>query len=507
MSKATSRAPSSKSPTPRNTASTSATILSDHPIAARWREVRGEGRAALIPYLTAGFPTPAASLDALRLAEAAGADVVEVGVPFSDPLADGPTIQRSTQAALEQGMTTARVLQQIHDAGLRVPVVIMTYLNPVLAYGLERFLRDAHAAGASGLLLTDFPAGADPTLERAVAASPVALIRLIAPTTTDERLAGAVRGASGFIYLISRLGVTGARDRIPPDLAAQVARVRAVTPLPVAAGFGISTAAQVRAAAQAADGVVVGSALVDVLATAGPATALAGAAGTLCADWAWQRKTPSAAVINAGREVVALVAAFGVYAALVEALGLAASGLRVELLLPLFAYAIAYFALSRILFYFSLILRAKLERGERMFILRYECLSYGATIIAGGTIVGTVVAWPPEVWGIVGVLIAFLGLLLKGMLDEAISAEELNKIHAMEAVITSNISLEDSFARIEGLAHRLVDCGDFRIYRRHEGELRLAHRGAIGSAGRSEPRPGTVAPRGPGVAKRATGFI
>src|SRR3989442_596238 len=149
-----------------------------------------------------------------------------------------------------------------------------------------------------------------------------------------------------------------------------------------------------------------------------PATALAIAAGTVCADWAWQRKTPGAAVINAGREVVALVAAFGVYAALVEALGLAASGLRVELLLPLFTYAIAYFALSRILFYFSLILRAKLERNERMFILRYECISYGATIIAGGTIVGTVVAWPPEVWAIVGVLIAFLGLLVKGMLDD-----------------------------------------------------------------------------------------
>src|SRR6266571_3835898 len=235
-----------------------------------------------------------------------------------------------------------------------------------------------------------------------------------------------------------------------------------------------------------------------------PTTALATAAGTLCADWAWQRKTPGAAVINAGREVVALVAAFGVYAALVEALGLAASGLRVELLLPLFAYAIAYFALSRILFYFSLILRAKLERGERMFILRYECISYGATIIAGGTIVGTVVAWPPEVWGIVGVLIAFLGLLLKGMLDEAISAEELNKIHAMEAVITSNISLEDSFARIEGLAHRLVDWGDFRIYRRHEGELRLAYRGAIGWAVRSEPSPDTVALRGQVVQSGAT---
>src|SRR2546422_5624018 len=257
MPRATTRGPSSRSPTPRNTASTSATILSDHPIAARWRVVHGERRAALIPYLTAGYPTPARAVEALRMAETAGADLIEVGVPFSDPLADGVTIQRSTQAALDQGVTVARALDQIHQAALDIPVVIMTYVNPVLAYGVERFLGDAHAAGASGLLLTDLPAGADPELERAVAASPVALIRLIAPTTTDERLASAVRGASGFIYLISRLGVTGARDRIPPDLAEQVGRVRAVTSLPIAAGFGISTAAQVRAAARAADGGVV----------------------------------------------------------------------------------------------------------------------------------------------------------------------------------------------------------------------------------------------------------
>ncbi|HEX4600627.1 MAG TPA: tryptophan synthase subunit alpha, partial [Gemmatimonadales bacterium] len=121
--------------------------MSEHPIAARWRAIRGNGgraaRAALIPYLTAGFPTPARSLEALRVAEAAGADLVEVGVPFSDPLADGPTIQRSTQAALDQGMTVPRVLELIRQAGLRVPVIVMTYLNPVLAYGLERFLVDA----------------------------------------------------------------------------------------------------------------------------------------------------------------------------------------------------------------------------------------------------------------------------------------------------------------------------------------------------------------------------
>jgi tryptophan synthase alpha chain len=253
--------------------------LSEHPIAARWAAIR-EGRnghpprrAALIPYLTAGFPTPEGSLAALRAVQAAGADFVEVGVPFSDPLADGPTIQRSTQTALERGMTVPRVLEQIHRAELAIPVVIMTYVNPVLAYGLERFVRDAALAGASGLLLTDFPAGADPGLEQVVGASPLALIRLLAPTTTPERLAHAVARARGFLYLISRLGVTGARDQVPPDLGAHVARVRAVSPLPVVVGFGISTAAQVRATAALADGVVVGSAIVDALGSGGIAAA------------------------------------------------------------------------------------------------------------------------------------------------------------------------------------------------------------------------------------------
>ena len=203
------------------------------------------------------------------MAETAGADLIEVGVPFSDPLADGVTIQRSTQAALDQGVTVAGVLHQIEQAALGIPVVIMTYVNPVLAYGVERFVADAGAAGASGLLLTDFPAGADAELEHQVTASELALIRLIAPTTRPERLARAVQGASGFIYLISRLGVTGARDGVPADLATHVRRIRAVTPLPVAVGFGIGTPAQARATARVADGVVVGSALVEALAAGG----------------------------------------------------------------------------------------------------------------------------------------------------------------------------------------------------------------------------------------------
>ena len=230
-------------------------------------------RRALIPYLTAGFPTPAGSLEALQRVAAAGADFVEVGVPFSDPLADGPTIQRTTQAALEQGMTMTGVLALIRDAALGIPVIIMTYLNPVLAYSVDRFLVDAHAAGAAGVLLTDLPAGADAAVESAVARSPLALIRLVAPTTDDARLKTVLADATGFVYLISRLGVTGARTNVPADLEAQVHRVRAATPLPIAVGFGIGTPAQAAAAARYADGVVVGSALMDALGRGGVAAA------------------------------------------------------------------------------------------------------------------------------------------------------------------------------------------------------------------------------------------
>ena len=241
--------------------------MSEHAIAARWRTL-GKTRA-LIPYLTAGFPSPAVSLEALHAAAAAGADFVEVGVPFSDPLADGPTIQRTTQRALEQGMTVPRVLALIREAALDVPVIVMTYLNPVLAYGVERFARDAAAAGVAGVLLTDLPAGADPGVEKAVTSSALALIRLVAPTTDDTRLKAALNHATGFVYLISRLGVTGARANVPADLESNVRRIRAVTRLPVAVGFGIGTPAQAADAARFADGVVVGSALMDALAQGG----------------------------------------------------------------------------------------------------------------------------------------------------------------------------------------------------------------------------------------------
>jgi tryptophan synthase alpha chain len=229
-----------------------------------WSALRSSGRTALIPYLTAGYPTVESSAAALR-AVAEVADIIEVGVPFSDPLADGPTIQRSTFEALRQGMTLAGTLDLIAQVEPAVPIVIFSYLNPILQYGIDRFLTDAGKLGVAGLILTDLPAGSDPAIETAVRHSQLDLIRLIAPTTREARLTAAVQGAQGFVYLVARLGVTGATSSLAGDLAAYVARVRRATALPVAVGFGISTPEQARAVGKMADGVVVGSALVDTL--------------------------------------------------------------------------------------------------------------------------------------------------------------------------------------------------------------------------------------------------
>jgi tryptophan synthase alpha chain len=243
--------------------------LSDPSIARAFAAARARHRAALIPFLPAGWPSPAECRAALRLAVDAGADLIEIGIPFSDPLADGPTIQRASQRALEQGMTVAGALELVRDTALHVPVVVMTYLNPVLAYGFGRFLDDAAAAGVAGVLCTDLPAGVAPALEQLLAAGPLDPIRLVAPTTSDQRLGAHRGGRRGFIYLISRLGVTGARPDAAPDIAGCVQRIRAVSSLPVAVGFGISTPAQAAVAARDADGVVVGSALVDALDSGG----------------------------------------------------------------------------------------------------------------------------------------------------------------------------------------------------------------------------------------------
>ena len=246
--------------------------MSDSVLTRAFADLRARGRPALVPYLTAGFPDLRASEDALRAADGI-ADILEVGVPFSDPLADGPTIQRSTYQALRQGMTLARTLALIERCRLDRPVVVFSYLNPILRYGLDRFLVEARDLGVAGLLLTDLPAGGDPAVEHAVRASPLDLIRLIAPTTRPERLRAAVDGAEGFIYLVARLGVTGASRALATDLGESVQRVRRATSLPVAVGFGISTAEQARAVGRLADGVVVGSALVEALGSGGVAAA------------------------------------------------------------------------------------------------------------------------------------------------------------------------------------------------------------------------------------------
>ena len=247
----------------------SATTSSESTLSAAWATLRGRGRTALISYFTAGHPDRSACIEALRRAEA-HVDVLEVGVPFSDPLADGPTIQHSTFEALRQGMTLARTFELIAEAKLSRPVVVFSYLNPVRRYGIERFLRDAADLRVAGLLLTDLPAGSDPAIEETVRTSPLDLIRLIAPTTTGTRLADVVREAQGFLYLVARLGVTGASRALASGLEENVARVRAASPLPLAVGFGISTAAQARSVAHLADGVVVGSALVETLGRDGP---------------------------------------------------------------------------------------------------------------------------------------------------------------------------------------------------------------------------------------------
>jgi len=227
----------------------------------RLNELRAAGRRALVCYVTAGHPDRAASLRLLRGLPAAGADVIEVGVPFSDPLADGPVIQASSQRALDAGMTLDRTLELIAEANAGVPIVLFTYLNPLLAAGPDVLAR-AHRAGVHGILITDLPLGADPAREAWLGQGPLEFVRLVAPTTPAARMAEIARHGSGFVYLISRLGVTGVQEQLSAELPATVAALREVCALPICVGFGISTPEQARAVGAMADGVVVGSALV-----------------------------------------------------------------------------------------------------------------------------------------------------------------------------------------------------------------------------------------------------
>ena len=241
-------------------ASASVTTSADA-LAERFASLKSQHRRALVCYVTAGHPDPEASVALLRGLDAAGADVIELGVPFSDPMADGPVIQASSQRALDHGVTLDRTLEIASAAKVSCPLVLFSYLNPIMAAG-PAVLERAATAGLCGVLVTDLPVGADPAREQWFASGPLAFIRLVAPTTPTDRMAEIGRHGSGFVYLISRLGVTGTRDALPDDLPATVQRLRSATALPICVGFGISTPAQARAVGAIADGVVVGSALV-----------------------------------------------------------------------------------------------------------------------------------------------------------------------------------------------------------------------------------------------------
>jgi tryptophan synthase alpha chain len=237
--------------------------------------LKPQSRAALMPYLPLGYPTLQLSRDLIHAARDAGADMLELGVPFSDPLADGPVIQHATQVALENGMSLAKCLDivaAVRAEGVAIPLVLMGYYNPLLRYGLSRIARDAGAAGADGFIVPDLPFEEAGELGQVSRDCGLDLVFLAAPTSPPERLKAIGAATGGFLYLVSLTGVTGARSGIPDGLAEFVERTRAVTDKPVCVGFGISTAESARQVAQLADGVIVGSALVAKIGD--PATAV-----------------------------------------------------------------------------------------------------------------------------------------------------------------------------------------------------------------------------------------
>jgi len=245
-------------------------------IAETFARIRKQGSPGLVTYVTAGDPDVTRTAGILRSLDSAGADVLEVGVPFSDPLADGPVIQRATERALASGTTLAQVLDVVGcvRADLRAPIVIFSYANPILRMGAERFADRAREVGVDGVLILDLPIEEADESRNMLSARGIDTILLLSPTTTDERLRKAAALGSGFLYAISRLGVTGARDRIADGAQSMVARIRRVSDLPVALGFGISRPEHVCEVGRWADAAVVGSALVNVIAEAGAAADL-----------------------------------------------------------------------------------------------------------------------------------------------------------------------------------------------------------------------------------------
>jgi tryptophan synthase alpha chain len=252
----------------------------------RFRRLREAGGRALIPYLTAGDPDLATTQALLLEFERRGADLVEIGVPFSDPLADGVTIQRASQRALLHGTTLARILDMVHAIRPRcgLPLLLMSYANPIFHFGIARFAKEAAAAGVDGLIVPDLPPEEAAGLIEATAPHDLHTVFLLAPTSSRERIQKVASASKGFIYYVSLRGVTGARSRLSSDLEATVRMIRAETDKPIAVGFGISSPDQVRMVAAIADGVIVGSAIVSLLERNGARADLVQQAGDFVAS-------------------------------------------------------------------------------------------------------------------------------------------------------------------------------------------------------------------------------
>jgi tryptophan synthase alpha chain len=237
-------------------------------IEQRFAALKPEGRAALVTFVTAGDPDYATSLEILRALPRAGADMIELGMPFTDPMADGPAIQASSLRALKAGQNMQKTLAMVAEfraADAATPIVLMGYYNPIYIYGVGRFLIDAKAAGVDGLIVVDLPPEEDDELCLPALAAGLNFIRLATPTTNDKRLPAVLANTSGFVYYVSITGITGMAAPDTGKVSAAVARIKRHTALPVAVGFGVKTPAQARTIAQVSDGVVVGSALIDAL--------------------------------------------------------------------------------------------------------------------------------------------------------------------------------------------------------------------------------------------------
>ena len=235
--------------------------------------LKAEGRTGFVAFLTVGYPDVESTLRLVPALVEGGADIIELGAPFSDPLADGPKIQASSFHALKQGVTLDTcidVVRTLRANGVEAPLVFMGYYNPVMAYGLERFAKDAAEAGADGIIPVDVPPEESGPLHEACTAAGLRVIYLLAPTSTDERIRAVAERASGFVYCVSLTGVTGERDELSADLAPLVERVRKYVNLPIAVGFGISQPEHFQAVGRIADAAVVGSAIIDEIAKSGP---------------------------------------------------------------------------------------------------------------------------------------------------------------------------------------------------------------------------------------------